>query len=60
MEQEVGFEPTRAKADGLQDRSNQPLWDSCIYLEVLLRFELKFEHYEYPVLDHYTIEPHFN
>ena len=46
------------KADGLQDRSNRPLWDSCI-MEVLLRFELKFEHYEYPVLDHYTIEPHY-
>ena len=30
LEQVVGFEPTRAYADGLQDRSNQPLWDTCI------------------------------
>ena len=28
MELVVGFEPTWAKADGLQDRSNQPLWDT--------------------------------
>ena len=31
MELVVGFEPTRAIADGLQDRSNQPLWDTSAY-----------------------------
>ena len=30
MELEVGFEPTRAHADGLQDRCHQPLGDSSI------------------------------
>ena len=43
------FELTRAYADGLQDRSNQPLWDICI-LGIKLIPGLRYKQRIFPTL----------